>query len=126
MYARLLGRGGDLLLPQDVKVLAITHKSFDHGWQGSNDRLAFLGKRIVDLEASLALLRMPRPRVHEEEGMDIEEDDDGRRAERDGSESIGNLSQETKAVILDRKRVARLAREAGLAEVMRWKPRRVS
>ena len=42
-YNRLLGKGGDSMLPEDVKWLAVTHKSFDHGRQGVNDRLAFLG-----------------------------------------------------------------------------------
>jgi hypothetical protein len=43
MYLRLLGKGGDKLLPEEIKWLAITHKSFDQGRRGFNDRLAFLG-----------------------------------------------------------------------------------
>lgn len=31
------------MLTDEVKWLAITHKSFDHGKRGYNDRLAFLG-----------------------------------------------------------------------------------
>jgi len=42
-YTRMLGKGGDAMLPEEVKWLAVTHKSFDHGRRGSNDRLAFLG-----------------------------------------------------------------------------------
>lgn len=44
MYARFLGRDGDKLLPEEVKWLAVTHKSFDYGRRGFNDRLAFLGR----------------------------------------------------------------------------------
>lgn len=43
VYNRVLGRGGDTMLTEEVKWLAVTHKSFDHGRRGYNDRLAYLG-----------------------------------------------------------------------------------
>lgn len=43
MYSRFLGRQGPRLLSDETKWLAVTHKSFDHGRRGFNDRLAFLG-----------------------------------------------------------------------------------
>lgn len=43
VYIKMLGRGGDGMLTDEVKWLAVTHKSFDHGRRGYNDRLAFLG-----------------------------------------------------------------------------------
>lgn len=43
VYAGLLGRGGEKALSEEVKWLAITHKSFDQGRRGFNDRLAFFG-----------------------------------------------------------------------------------
>jgi large subunit ribosomal protein L15 len=43
VYEQFLGRRGDKMLTEEVKWLAITHKSFDHGRRGYNDRLAFLG-----------------------------------------------------------------------------------
>lgn len=46
-YINFLGRGGDKVLTEEVKWLAITHKSFDQGRRGFNDRLAFFG--IVSL-----------------------------------------------------------------------------
>ena len=42
-YVSILGQGGEVMLPEEVKWVAVTHKSFDHGRRGSNDRLAFLG-----------------------------------------------------------------------------------
>jgi large subunit ribosomal protein L15 len=42
-YVKFLGQGGDKMLSDEVKWLAITHKSFDQGRRGFNDRLAFLG-----------------------------------------------------------------------------------
>ncbi len=42
-YTKFLGRGGDKMLTEEVKWLAITHKSFDQGRRGFNDRLSFLG-----------------------------------------------------------------------------------
>lgn len=43
-YNRLLGDDGAKYLTDEVKWLAVTHKSFDQGRRGYNDRLAFLGK----------------------------------------------------------------------------------
>jgi large subunit ribosomal protein L15 len=42
-YKRMLGADGDKMLSEEVKWLAVTHKSFDHGRRGFNDRLAYLG-----------------------------------------------------------------------------------
>lgn len=44
MYRKLLG--GDLGLSDEVKWQAITHKSFDHGWQPFNEKLALFGECI--------------------------------------------------------------------------------
>lgn len=43
MYETLLGQGGSKMLPEELKWLAVTHKSFDQGRRGFNDRLAMLG-----------------------------------------------------------------------------------
>ena len=43
MYLRLLGQDGDKMLSDETKWMAVTHKSFDAGRRGFNDRLAFLG-----------------------------------------------------------------------------------
>jgi large subunit ribosomal protein L15 len=43
MYNRLLGANGSNMLPAEIKWLAITHKSFDHGRRGFNTRLAYFG-----------------------------------------------------------------------------------
>lgn len=43
-YIKFLGRGGDSVLTEEAKWLAITHKSFDQGRRGFNDRLAFFGR----------------------------------------------------------------------------------
>ena len=42
MGARAMGE--EDFLSDEVKWLIVTHKSFDHGRRGFNDRLAFLGK----------------------------------------------------------------------------------
>lgn len=45
VYDQVLGKGGCQMLTDEVKWLAITHKSFDHGRRGFNDRLSFLGTK---------------------------------------------------------------------------------
>lgn len=47
VYVQLLGPGGDKMLTEEVKWLAVTHKSFDQGRRGYNDRLAFFGRTTV-------------------------------------------------------------------------------
>ena len=44
VYTRMLGEGGDKMLTEEVKWLAVTHKSFDQGRRGYNERLAFFGE----------------------------------------------------------------------------------
>lgn len=46
-YIRMLGNQGDKFLSEELKWLAITHKSFDQGRRGFNDRLASLGMEIL-------------------------------------------------------------------------------
>lgn len=48
VYVKILGKDGDEFLPEEVRWLAVTHKSFDHGRRGFNDRLAFLGNSTVE------------------------------------------------------------------------------
>lgn len=40
---KILGQEGEAMISEDVKWLAVTHKSFDHGRRGYNDKLAFMG-----------------------------------------------------------------------------------
>jgi hypothetical protein len=47
MYIRFLGKDGDKMLREETKWLAVTHKSFDHGRRGFNDRLSFLGTSVI-------------------------------------------------------------------------------
>lgn len=44
MYIRIFGPGGQNMLSEEVKWLALTHKSFDQGRRGFNDRLAYFGR----------------------------------------------------------------------------------
>lgn len=46
-YIRFCGPGGEKLLTEDTKWLAVTHKSFDHGRRGFNDRLSYIGGMAV-------------------------------------------------------------------------------
>ena len=50
VYNNFFGRGGDRMLTEEVKWLAVTHKSFDHGRRGFNDRLSFLGMASPPLD----------------------------------------------------------------------------
>jgi len=60
MYERLLGPGGSKMLPEELKWLAVTHKSFDQGRRGFNDRLALMGMSSA-LPLPQGQLSLPRP-----------------------------------------------------------------
>ncbi|KAF1998189.1 hypothetical protein P154DRAFT_524285 [Amniculicola lignicola CBS 123094] len=118
VYVRMLGENGDKVLTGEVKWLAITHKSFDHGRRGFNDRLAFLGRRIVSLQTSLALLNaLPLP-TRPLEGSDRVP------FKHPALSGLPNLSSEAKDNVLDKHRLASVAQRYGLDRVIRWKPRR--
>lgn len=42
-YDRFLGPNGARMLPEELRWLAVTHKSFDYGRRGYNTKLAFFG-----------------------------------------------------------------------------------
>ncbi|KAI5280936.1 hypothetical protein KEM54_003481 [Ascosphaera aggregata] len=50
-YIRFLGPGGDKMLSEETKWQAVTHKSFDQGRRGFNDRLGYLGKLKAEVKA---------------------------------------------------------------------------
>lgn len=117
-YTSFLGKNGDSVLPDEIKWLAVTHKSFDHARRGFNDKLAFLGKRLCDVQCSLALIEQPsqfqpdtkKPKHYRHPAM----------------RGVDNVSHFAKNKTLDKERLASLARQYGLDAVVRWKPRNVS
>lgn len=123
-YVRFLGAEGDKLLPEDVKWLAVTHKSFDQGRSGFNERLAFLGRRIVEVQASLGLLDAPRSKGSRSLGG--EPDRWGRVPfVHPQTEGVLGVTGEAREKVLERKRVAQLAGRYGVEGIVRWKPRMV-
>lgn len=125
-YNRMLGQGGDNMLSDEVKWLAITHKSFDHGRRGFNDRLAFLGKRIVDLQTSQALLSAPQVEKWplDAKGRPLPDKYGRRPFLHSALNGLPALSEEAKSRVLDKTRLANLAERYGLDKVARWKPKR--
>jgi large subunit ribosomal protein L15 len=140
VYRTILGEDGDKLLTDEVKWLAVTHKSFDQGRRGYNDRLAFLGmagsflckkrrsdanlrpgKRIVDLQTSLALLNRT-------DGTFVDPPDEFEREpfRHPGVDLLPRLSDQTKGDFVSLPRIASMAHNLGLTQVVRWKPRKVS
>ncbi|KAF6218827.1 hypothetical protein HO133_005370 [Letharia lupina] len=119
VYNRVLGKEGYKMLTDEVKWLAVTHKSFDHGRRGFNERLAFLGKRIVQLQTSLTLFHSssatPFPETQDQYGREP-----FRHPALDG---LAGVSAESKEQILRTGRTAQLAEKYGLNTVVRWKPR---
>ncbi|KAE8152486.1 ribonuclease-III-like-domain-containing protein, partial [Aspergillus avenaceus] len=119
-YIRMLGNEGDKLLSEEIKWLAVTHKSFDQGRRGFNDRLAFVGKRLTYLHSSLALVQepvanpeTPSPDAH------------GRVPfTHPALDGLDNLNFERKAFLLNKTKLAELAQKYEMEKVLRWRPRK--
>ncbi|KAI9757528.1 MAG: hypothetical protein M4579_003441 [Chaenotheca gracillima] len=119
MYDRLLGPDGHNLLTPEVRWLAVTHKSFDHGRRGYNERLALLGKRIVMLQMSLALINVRGPHARQ-----LPEDPFGRKPFTEPAlEGIENLTEMQKLKMVT-KRLGYVANKIDLATVMQWVPKK--
>ncbi|KAI9740582.1 MAG: hypothetical protein M1834_005163 [Cirrosporium novae-zelandiae] len=119
VYNRLLGPGGDKMLSEEVKWLAVTHKSFDHGRRGFNDRLAFFGRRIVELQVSLAIIQS----ANKTAPTTFQDPHHRKSFEHPALAGLTNLTEEARDMATSKDRLARLADQHGLGSVIRWKPK---
>ncbi|KAH0542290.1 hypothetical protein FGG08_003317 [Glutinoglossum americanum] len=124
MYNLFLGPGGDKWLSIEVKWLAVTHKSFDHGRRGFNDRMAFLGKRIVQLHTTLAIINSPTSTSQKISATALTDIAERTPFTHPALVGLDNLSTTKVDEILDKKRLAQLANRYGLSSVIRWKPKK--
>lgn len=127
-YEKFLGRGGDAILTEEIKWLAITHKSFDQGRRGFNDRLAFFGRRILNLQVTLSLLHSPLSSATQfppETSISSAPDPNDHRKPftHPSLTALQNVSSIPPSSVLTKRRLADLATHLGMRDVMRWKPR---
>lgn len=107
-------RGRDLL-DEEVKWQTLTHKSFDHGRRPFNDRLALLGRRILELQTSLLLLQQPSPSPSA--------DSDPYIYNHPSLTGLSNLTVPAKTSLVNKERLAQLGKTYGLDKVVRWRPK---
>lgn len=144
VYVRMLGPGGDKMLDDEVKWLAVTHKSFEHGARGFNDRLAYIGmptemvdfvgkvlmqftgRRIVNLQTSQALISAPQEQEWPKDSNGIPKPDNyGRKPYlHPALNGLQGLTQEAQDTVLSKARLSQIAERYGLDKVTRWKPMR--
>ncbi|KAK4096708.1 hypothetical protein N658DRAFT_501276 [Parathielavia hyrcaniae] len=118
MYNRLLGSKGDKMLPDEIKWLAVTHKSFDQGRRGFNTRLAYFGRLIVSLETTRHIIVAPTP------ARDPPRDPFGREPfQHSALANIDKLNAKQPVNVVSKEKLAKLAVDVGMPEVIRWKPR---
>ncbi|KFY10712.1 hypothetical protein V492_04885 [Pseudogymnoascus sp. VKM F-4246] len=117
MYTKFLGMGGENALTDEVKWLAVTHKSFDQGRRGFNDKLAFLGKRILVLEGTQVLLTSQAPPPPSTDTYNREP------FNHPSLEALPKVQAIDLGDVLSKQRVGQLARSYGIDQVTRWKPR---
>ncbi|KAI8661225.1 RNase III domain-containing protein [Fusarium keratoplasticum] len=120
VYERLLGQGGSKLLPEELKWLAVTHKSFDQGRRGFNDRLALLGRMTLIMETTKSIVaKDPIP------GSIVPDEFERTPFEHPQLQSLDNLTMEGPRDVAGKDKLYHLAAQVGLIDVVRWKPRLV-
>ncbi|OBT93048.1 hypothetical protein VE01_09009 [Pseudogymnoascus verrucosus] len=117
VYTKFLGVGGENALTDEVKWLAVTHKSFDQGRRGFNDKLAFLGKRILVLQGTTVLLTSQAPPPASTDAYNREP------FNHPSLEGLAKVQAVDLGDVLSKQRVGQLARSYGIDQVTRWKPR---
>ncbi|RDA87097.1 hypothetical protein CP532_0177 [Ophiocordyceps camponoti-leonardi (nom. inval.)] len=118
MYNRLLGPGGSKMLPEELKWLAVTHKSFDYGRRGFNDRLAMMGRMALILEATMYIVnKPPDPKTAFPDPFQRKTHKHPQLA------SIDNLAIEGPRQMIGKEKLYALALGVGMPFVIRWKPR---
>ena len=127
------------MLSEETKWLAVTHKSFDHGRRGFNDRLAFLGKlhdtsivagltifsgkRVVELQASLGLLSTTDSSIY----LKDNEDSYGRQPfQHPAINAVDVLSGGARTYFTHHRQMSNIATKYGISEIVRWLPKNVS
>ncbi|KAF9768513.1 hypothetical protein IL306_014190 [Fusarium sp. DS 682] len=120
VYERLLGPGGSKLLPEELKWLAVTHKSFDQGRRGFNDRLALLGRMTLVMETTKTIVAQdPMGAPNFDDGFDRQP------FMHPNLQSVDNLSIKGPKDVVGKDKLSGLAAEVGLIDVVRWKPKQV-
>jgi len=110
---------GSKFLSEETKWLAVTHKSFDQGKRGFNERLSLLGRRLVEAETSIALLTDSSSKV-----APIEVDGYGRRPfSHPQLKGVEHLVHKPLSAILTTWSLFNLADKYGIPRVLRWKPK---
>lgn len=125
-YLRMLGPGGDKVLGDEVKWLAVTHKSYDHGRRGFNDRLAYLGRRIIELQTSQALINSPQEKQwpRDSNGLPMPDQFGRKPYLHPALGGLQGLTDEAQSAVLSKQRLAQIAERYGLDKVTRWTPKR--
>lgn len=123
-YDRLLGPGGSRLLPEELKWLAVTHKSFDQGRRGFNDKLALTGRMALVMEVTKDVVSRP-PLGPAAAAAAPATDEFGREPfAHPQLRSVDNLFFRTPLHVVGKDKLSLLAERVGLSEVIRWKPRK--
>ena len=119
---KFFGRDGDRLLPDELKWLAVTHKSFDQGRRGFNDRLAFLGRQICVMEATQLIITSSADFAEPPKDVFA-----ARRQPFQDNElrSLDNLTTNQPNNMFSPEKLLKVANETGLTDVVRWKPKQV-
>ncbi|KAH6988030.1 ribonuclease-III-like-domain-containing protein [Ilyonectria sp. MPI-CAGE-AT-0026] len=120
VYDRLLGPNGSRLLPEELKWLAVTHKSFDQGRRGFNDRLALVGRMALIMETTKQIVAKDAI-----PGAKVADEFNRQPFTHPQLDSIDNLTMEGPRDIVGKEKLYDLAIEVGLIDVVRWKPRLV-
>ncbi|SPN98945.1 related to RNase III domain protein [Cephalotrichum gorgonifer] len=116
-YERFLGSQGAGLLPEELKWLAVTHKSFDQGRRGFNDRLAYFGRQAIIQEVTKNIISSAEP------AKPIVDPHGRQPFQHPALAGLDHLVEKQPHDVISREKMHKVALEVGLLKVLRWKPR---
>ncbi|KAJ4418479.1 hypothetical protein N0V82_005559 [Gnomoniopsis sp. IMI 355080] len=120
-YERFLGRNGSRMLPEELRWLAVTHKSFDYGRRGFNTKLAFFGRQVLVLETMNGIMTQPN------EVEPFFQDPWYREHFRSPAlANVDKLSKQRPHDYVSIEGLAKVGLRTQLDQVMRWKPKNTS
>ncbi|KAK4678884.1 hypothetical protein QC764_0029050 [Podospora pseudoanserina] len=123
VYNRFLGKNGDKMLPDEIKWLAVTHKSFDQGRRGFNTRLAYYGRQVLALETMRSILANPLPGDAAQEAITFSDEHGREPFQHPALANVDKLYARQPWDVVSMEKIAKLAFDVGLGEITRWKPK---
>ncbi|RPA76867.1 hypothetical protein BJ508DRAFT_364839 [Ascobolus immersus RN42] len=125
-FENLLGEKWKDVLSDEVKWQCVTHISHDHGWKPHNDKLSFMGRRLLYLQATLAQIHDPVAPIPPAQPT-LEEEKSGKYSPapvyyHEDFKNLHSTNYDSVGKLVDENVLAMIAMRAGITSMLQWTP----